>query len=39
MQWRAVIRQLLVRGDLRAEVDRYGALVLTDMSRPLCAAT
>jgi ATP-dependent DNA helicase RecQ len=35
MQWRSVTRQLLVRGYLRADVDRYGALVLTDMSRPL----
>ena len=34
-QWRSVIRQLLVRGYLRADVDRYGALVLTQTSRPL----
>jgi ATP-dependent DNA helicase RecQ len=34
-QWRSAIRQLLVRGYLRADVDRYGALVLTDTSRPL----
>ena len=34
-QWRSVIRQLLVRGYLRADVDRYGALVLTQASRPL----
>jgi ATP-dependent DNA helicase RecQ len=34
-QWRSVIRQLLVRNYLRAEVERFGALVLTDLSRPL----
>jgi len=34
-QWRSVIRQLLVRGYLRADVERYGALVLTHASRPL----
>ena len=34
-QWRSVIRQLLVRNYLRADVERYGALVLTDLSRPL----
>ena len=34
-QWRSVVRQLLVRGYLRADVDRYGALVLTQAGRPL----
>jgi ATP-dependent DNA helicase RecQ len=33
--WRSVARQLIVRGFLRADPDRYGALVLTDQSRPL----
>ncbi len=34
-QWRSVIRQLLVRNYLHADVERYGALVLTERSRPL----
>ena len=34
-QWRSVIRQLLVRNYLHADVERYGALVLTELSRPL----
>ncbi len=34
-QWRSVVRQLLVRNYLHADVERYGALVLTDSSRPL----
>ncbi len=34
-QWRSVMRQLLVRNYLHADVERYGALVLTDLSRPL----
>jgi ATP-dependent DNA helicase RecQ len=34
-QWRSVIRQLLVRNYLRADVERFGALVLTELSRPL----
>ena len=34
-QWRSVIRQLLVQGYLRSDVDRFGALVLTGKSRPL----
>ncbi len=34
-QWRSVIRQLLVRNYLRADVERFGALVLTQTSRPL----
>lgn len=34
-QWRSVIRQLMVRGLLRAETERFGALMLTEDSRPL----
>ncbi len=34
-QWRSVIRQCVVRGLLRADVERFGALVLTEASRPL----
>ncbi len=34
-KWRSVIRQLLVRGFLKVDVERYGALVLTPDSRPL----
>ncbi|MGE3773256.1 MAG: DNA helicase RecQ [Gammaproteobacteria bacterium] len=34
-QWRSVIRQCVVRGLLRADVERYGALTLTETSRPL----
>ena len=33
--WRSVVRQLVVQGYLRSDQDRYGALVLTDQSRPL----
>lgn len=33
--WRSVIRQLVVQGYLRADQNRYGALVLTENSRPL----
>jgi ATP-dependent DNA helicase RecQ len=33
--WRSVVRQLVVRGFLRADQRRYGALVLTGQSRPL----
>jgi ATP-dependent DNA helicase RecQ len=33
--WRSVIRQLLVRGYLHAQVERFGALVLTSLSRSL----
>jgi ATP-dependent DNA helicase RecQ len=33
--WRSVIRQLAVRGFLRVDAERYGALVLTEKSRPL----
>lgn len=34
-QWRSVIRQCVVRGLLRTDVERFGALVLTEASRPL----
>src|SRR5690606_17045887 len=34
-QWRSVIRQLVVRGFLRVDHERFGALVLTEQSRPL----
>ena len=34
-QWRSVIRQLLVRGLLRVDVEQFSALVLTEASRPL----
>jgi ATP-dependent DNA helicase RecQ len=33
--WRSVIRQLVVQGFLRVDQERYGALVLTEASRPL----
>jgi len=33
--WRSVVRQLIVQGYLRADQQRYGALVLTPQSRPL----
>jgi len=33
--WRSVARQLIVQGYLRADQHRYGALVLTEQSRPL----
>ena len=33
--WRSVVRQLIVRGYLRADADRYGALVLTAGSREI----
>ena len=32
-KWRSVIRQLIVMGHLRADAERYGALVLTESSR------
>jgi ATP-dependent DNA helicase RecQ len=35
MQWRSVVRQLLVRGYLFANGERFGALELTPRSRPL----
>ena len=34
-QWRSVVRQLLVRGYLIADAERFGALRLTPRSRPL----
>ena len=34
-QWRSILRQLLVQGQLRSEAERYGALRLTAKSRPL----
>ena len=33
--WRSVARQLIVQGYLRADQGRFGALVLTEQSRPL----
>jgi ATP-dependent DNA helicase RecQ len=33
--WRSVIRQLIVLGYLRADAERFGALALTEGSRPL----
>ena len=33
--WRSVVRQVIVQGFLRADQNRYGALVLTGQSRPL----
>jgi ATP-dependent DNA helicase RecQ len=33
--WRSVIRQLIVRGHLRADPERFGGLVLTESGRPL----
>lgn len=33
--WRSVIRQLVVHGCLRADADRYGALVLTESARAI----
>ena len=35
VQWRSILRQLLVQGHLRSEAERYGALRLTAKSRPL----
>jgi len=32
-EWRSIIRQLVVQGLLRADAERYGALVLTPASR------
>ncbi|MCV6604443.1 MAG: DNA helicase RecQ [Porticoccaceae bacterium] len=34
-QWRSIIRQLVVHGFLVADPERYGALRLTEASRPL----
>jgi ATP-dependent DNA helicase RecQ len=33
--WRSVMRQLIVQGYLRADAERFGALVLAEQSRPL----
>jgi ATP-dependent DNA helicase RecQ len=33
--WRSVVRQLIVQGYLRSDQHRYGALVLTEQSRPV----
>ena len=33
--WRSVMRQLIVQGYLRADPERFGALVLAEKSRPL----
>jgi len=33
--WRSVIRQLVVQGYLRVDQERYGAIVLTEASRPV----
>ncbi len=33
--WRSVVRQLIVQGYLKSDQSRYGALVLTEKSRPL----
>ena len=34
-QWRSVVRQLVVRGFVRSDAERYGALVLNQSARPL----
>jgi ATP-dependent DNA helicase RecQ len=34
-RWRSVLRQLMVRGFVHADSERYGALTLTSASRPL----
>ena len=35
VQWRSILRQLMVQGYLRSDAERYGALRLTPKSRPL----
>ena len=35
VQWRSVLRQLMVQGYLRSEAERYGAVLLTAKARPL----
>ena len=35
LQWRSILRQLMVQGYLRSDAERYGALRLTPRSRPL----
>lgn len=34
-KWRSVIRQLMVQGFIKADVEQFGALHLTEKSRPL----
>ncbi|MBI5614721.1 MAG: DNA helicase RecQ [Gammaproteobacteria bacterium] len=34
-RWNSILRQLVVRGFLRQDVERYGALALTEEARPL----
>ncbi len=34
-QWRSVIRQLVIRGYIVANAEQYGALQLTELSRPV----
>ncbi len=34
-RWRSVLRQLLVQGYVRADAERFNALVLTESARPL----
>ena len=35
VQWRSIVRQLMVQGYLRSDAQRYGALRLTPKTRPL----
>ena len=35
VQWRSILRQLMVQGHLHSDAQRYGALRLTPKSRPL----
>ena len=35
VQWRSILRQLMVQGYLRSDAEHYGALRLTPRSRPL----
>ena len=35
VQWRSILRQLMVQGYVRSDAQRYGALRLTPKSRPL----
>jgi len=34
-QWRSIVRQLIVRGFINSDAERYGALALNENSRPL----
>lgn len=34
-QWRSIVRQLVVRGFVRSDAERYGALVLNQSAKPL----